>query len=317
MENLLIIGGSYFAGRVFIEKLISREQFNIFVFNRGNLPLNFERVAEIVGDRDQPELIRKRIPALHWDAVIDFCAYTPEHIRSLIGNLAGSVGHYILISTTTVYADTADLPVKESADKVSAPQPELGPYADYGLNKWLAEQELASLSGKKGFRYTVLRPAIIYGRYNYAPRESYFFDLIEKNRTLILPDTSLPLFSFLRVDDLASLTLKCINEHKVSGEAFNVCGPELVSYQRLVEVLEIITGRRLQVEKLSPSEIDNHRIPLPFPLDHHLVYSCDKIREATGFTFTPFLEGMRETWQYYQRLSARKKNMNCRTPITP
>ena len=148
-----------------------------------------------------------------------------------------------------------------------------------------------------------MRPAIIYGRYNYAPRESYFFDLIENNRTIILPDTNLPLFSFLRVDDLASLILKCINNPRVSGEAFNVCGPELVSYQRLVEVCEIITGRRLRIEKRSPFEIDNRRIPLPFPLDHHLIYSCEKIREATGFTFTPFLEGMRETWQYYRRRS--------------
>ncbi len=307
MENLLIIGGSYFAGRVLIERLISREQFNIFVFNRGNLPLNFERVAEIVGDREQPKLIRERIPALHWDAVIDFCAYTPEHIRYLIGNLTGSVDHYILISTTTVYAGTDDLPVKESAEKVSAPQPELGPYADYGLNKWLAECELAALSRTNRFSYTVLRPAIIYGRYNYAPRESYFFDLMENNRTIIVPDTGLPLFSFLRVDDLAALILKCINNHRVLGEAFNVNSPELVSYQRLVEVFEKISGRRLPIEKLSPSEIDNYGIPLPFPLDHHLVYSCDKIREAIGFTFTPFLEGMRETWQYYQRQSARGK----------
>ena len=307
MKNLLILGGSYFAGRVFIEKLMSREQFNVFVFNRGNVPLNFERVSEIVGDRDNPELIRERIPALNWDVVVDFCAYTPEHVRDLFGNLAGSVDQYILISTTTVYADTDDLPVKESADKVLAPQPELGPYADYGSNKWLAERELAALSREKGFRYTVLRPAIIYGRYNYAPRESYFFDLIAGNRAIVLPDMSLPLFSFLRVDDLASVILRCIDNPKASGEAFNVCGPELISYQRLAQVLETVTGRPLQVRKLSPFEIDNRRIPLPFPLDRHLIYSCEKVREATDFTFTPFADGMRETWQYYQRLSARRK----------
>lgn len=307
MKNILIIGGSYFAGRVFVEKLISRQKFNIFVFNRGNLPLNYEGVAELMGDREQPQLIRERIPALPWAAVIDFCAYTPEHIRSFMGSLTGSVDHYILISTTTVYAESDDLPVKESAVKVSTPQPELGPYADYGLNKWLAECELAALSRTNGFRYTVLRPAIIYGRYNYAPRESYFFDLIENHRTIVLPDMSLPLFSFLLVDDLAALILRCINNHRVFEETFNVCSPELISYQRLAEVFEIISDRRLPIEKLSPSEIDNCRIPLPFPLDRHLIYSCEKIRETIGFTFTPFLEGMRETWQYFQRQSTRKK----------
>ncbi|MBF0476878.1 MAG: NAD-dependent epimerase/dehydratase family protein [Deltaproteobacteria bacterium] len=308
MEKLLIIGGSYFAGRVFIEKLLERKKFDIFVFNRGNLPLNYNGVTEIVGDRERPEQISALIPALNWTAVIDFCAYTPGHIRSMIGSLAGPVDQYIFISTTTIYAETNDLPVPESADKVSAPQPELGPYATYGLDKWRAECELAALSHTNDFHHTILRPAIIYGRYNYAPRESYFFDLIENDRTIIIPETGLPLFSFLWVEDLASLILKCLHNDRVFDGSFNICGPELVSYRRLVEVLETISGRRLAIEKLPSSDIDQCGIPLPFPLDQHIIYSCEKIREATGFRFTPFAEGMRETWQYYQQqLTGRRR----------
>jgi nucleoside-diphosphate-sugar epimerase len=301
MENLLIIGGSYFVGRVFIEKLLEGSEYNIFVYNRGNVPLNYKGITELVGDREKPDQIRECIPPLRWTAIIDFCGYTPAHVRSMIGNLAGPVNHYIFISTATVYAQTNDLPVKESAEKVAAPQPELGPYADYGFNKWRAEMEVAALSGKNGFSYTVLRPAIIYGRYNYAPRESYFFDLIENGRTITIPDTDLPLFSFLWVNDLASLILKCIRNDRVYGDAFNVCGPELISYLRLVEILEMVSGRRLRVEKLSPSEIDRYRIPLPFPLDQHLIYSSEKIRDAADFHFTPFAEGMRQTWRFYQQ----------------
>jgi 2'-hydroxyisoflavone reductase len=306
MENLLIVGGSYFAGRVFAEKLLERREFNVFVYNRGNLTLNKKEVTEIAGDRERPEQIRTRIPAMDWTAVIDFCAYTPEHIRSMVDNLPGKLSHYIFISTTTVCTETNDLPILESADKVLAPQPELGPYADYGFNKYRAECELAELSRFNGFHYTVLRPAVIYGRYNYAPRESYFFDLIEANRMITIPDSGLPLYSFLWVDDLASLILQSINNERIFGEAFNVCGPELISYERLLETLKIVCGRLPAVQRLSASEIDRRRLPLPFPLDRHLIYSCDKIRKATGFDFTPFVNGLRATWHHY-RLLARSR----------
>ncbi len=299
----MIIGGSYFAGRVFVEELLRQGRRRISVFNRGNIPLPYREITQLKGDRERPELIRSAIPSKNWSAVIDFCAYTPEHIRSTIESLPGSFGHYIYISTTTIYAETTDLPVAESGPKVSAPQPELGPYADYGLNKWLAECELTRLSRERGFQYTILRPAIIYGRYNYAPRESYFFDLVENNRTIVIPETNLPLFSFLWVDDLAELLTKVMNQPSAFEEAFNVCAPELISYRRIVDVLERISGRKLSIQKMSPAEIDRRRIPLPFPLDQHLIYSSDRIRKAMSFQFTPFAEGMLKTWSSRVRTS--------------
>jgi len=39
--------------------------------------------------------------------------------------------------------------------------------------------------------YTSLRPTIIYGKYNYAPRETYFFDLVKKGGMIVLPDEDL------------------------------------------------------------------------------------------------------------------------------
>ncbi|MGV8073198.1 MAG: NAD-dependent epimerase/dehydratase family protein [Syntrophobacteraceae bacterium] len=306
MENILIIGGSYFAGRVFVEKLLKQGLYNVFIFNRGNIPLPYKRLTSLVGDRGQPDHVRSHIPAEHWTAVIDFCAYSPEDVRSLLDNLPGSVGHYIFISTTSIYADTDDLPVTESAAKLLSPQPELGPYADYGVNKWLAECEVARLAETQNFHYTVLRPSIIYGRYNYAPRESYFFDLVQNNHPIVIPEKSLPLFSFVWVEDLAAVILSCLNEQRVFEDALNVCSPELISYRRLAQELEAISGRSVTIQEMPPAEIDRLRIPLPFPLDHHLIYSSAKIRETLDIHFTTFAEGMRQTWRYYQFQLARQ-----------
>ena len=188
MKHILVIGGSYFAGRVFVEALFSAGQYKIHVFNRGNLPMGIEGVEQIVGDREIPANISQGIPNRHWDAVVDFCAYAPAHITNLLHSIPGTVGHYIYISTTSVYASSQKVPIVEDAPKVDGPQPELGEFAEYGHQKWLAERACEKECGQKNIPYTILRPAIIYGRYNYAPRESFFFDHAIANKPLVIPE---------------------------------------------------------------------------------------------------------------------------------
>ena len=307
MKNVLIIGGSYFAGRILVEELINEGGYSIYVFNRGNRPLRIKEVTELVGDREKEDDIRNVIPAKDWDILVDFCAYAPEHISTMITNLRGTVRQYIYISTTTVYENTLDLPVREDALKLSKPQPELGPYADYGLKKWLAEQKLETECKDRHTAYTSLRPAIVYGEYNYAPRESYFFDLIRENKPVAIPEIGLAMFSFIWVVDLARVIIGCLGNGEVFNQAFNVSAEELVSYPRLVEVLKEISGKEIQTMRMGVDEINRKRIPLPFPLDDHLIYSGRRIQEVLGFQYTPFVEGMRRTYKYYEMVQQRRK----------
>ena len=308
MKNILIIGGSYFAGKVLVEELIREKEYNIFVFNRGNVPLKWPKVTELVGDREKEADIKNAIPDKEWFAVVDFCAYTPDHIEKILRCLPGTFNHYIFISTTTVNTNSLDLPIRENALKLSGPQPEMGPYADYGYNKWLAERLLEAECKKKHANYTSLRPAVIYGEYNYAPRESYFFDLIAEKKPVVIPENGLALFSFVWVVDLARIIIKCLGNKNVFNEAFNISAEELVSYPRLVEVFKEISGKDFETVKMGIDEINQKRIPLPFPLDDHLIYSGRKIQKILDFDYTPFIKGMHSTYNYYQKvLEARKK----------
>lgn len=172
MQHILVIGGSYFLGRVFLEQLTPIQGYQVYVFNRGNVPLGWQGIHEIRGDREISAHIRS-IPRLNWDAVIDFCGYDPRHVFDSIDHLPGKIGHYIFISTTSVYADNTDVPLAENARKVTATDLSLGEYAAYGLNKWQAECALKQACRERSINYTILRPAIICGRYNYAPRDFF------------------------------------------------------------------------------------------------------------------------------------------------
>lgn len=305
-KRVLVIGGSYFCGRVFVEEALKMPGAEIHVFNRGNLPLRMNGVTEHVGDRELASQVRAAIPAADWDAVVDFCAYTPVHVETLLDNLRGTVRQYLLVSTTTVYRKAARLPVDENAPVLDGPQPELGEYADYGYQKCLAEQTAQRACERLGIALTVLRPAIVYGYYNYAPRETYFFDRLRNREPIVVPEPDTSVFNFVWVVDVAHLIGQCIGEPRAFGETFNLASGEPVSYARIVEVLGEITGKAVETLRLSPAEIARRNLPLPFPLDEDLVYDGRKIDRLFDFAHTPFRNGLRETLKYYLAVKRRE-----------
>lgn len=307
MKNILVIGGSYFCGRVFIEALNRLGDYHISVFNRGNIPIGLTSVSEFQGDREKAEQISANLPEKHWDVVVDFCAYSAEHIESLIDNLPGSIDHYILISTTSVYADNSEVPLKENAAKVESLQPELGDFADYGFHKWRAERALKQRCESLNIAYTILRPAIIYGRYNYAPRESYFFDAIIDGKPLIVPEWAPAKFSFVWVDDVARIILSCFQNQKGYGQAFNLCGPESVSYTDLISVMEVACDKPCKVRRIPVDQIIQEQTPLPFPPDTYLLYNGAAIQTAIEFQYTPLVQGMSSTWKHYRAFIQTKR----------
>ena len=300
-RNILIIGGSYFAGRVCVETLAKEPDNRITVVNRGNRPIGRQGVAEIVCDRHDYRL-KEALPQLKWQAVIDFCAYAPlDVIQLMVAVPNEAMEHYIFISSASVYADTMKLPVKEEAPKLTAPQKELGVAADYGFNKWQAEQKVAEYCAKSRIPFTILRPAIIYGKYNYAPRESYFFDLIAKGRTIALPKNELALYQFVSVWDVAKIIGLCMGNENVYHQVFNLAAEELISYRRFIEVLQEVMNRTVSIQPLESKEINEQNIPLPFPLEQHLIYSGDLIRRILGFDYAPFIDEMKRTWEWYKQ----------------
>lgn len=301
MKNVLVIGGSYFVGKVFVEELARQSDYSIYVVNRGNRPLNIAGVKEIVGNRNDVERLRPNLPQLEWTAVVDFCAYKPKDITDVVAALPErSFRQYIFISTTSIYQDTLDLPIREDSQKLTGPQPELGPQAAfYGFNKWQTEQELIKHCQVRQSHHTCLRPSIIYGKYNYAPRERYFFDLICRSKIVILPDIDLALFQFVSVWDVAHIIMACMGNEKAYDKAFNLAAEELISYRRFVDVIREVSGKRVAVRTASIEAINQQRIPLPFPLDKHLIYSGRLMQDVLDIQYTPFREGMKQTYDYY------------------
>lgn len=298
MKNILVIGGSYFVGLVFVEELRARGGHAIHVLNRGRKPLGLAGVHEIVCDRHDAESLRRLVPALDWHTVIDFCAYRPDDVSELLENLPGSVRRYVLISTATVLRPSRELPMCEDSPVLSGPLP--GPGGDYGYLKRLAEDRAAELCRARGIEYVGLRPTFIFGAHNYAPRESYFFELAEKGETIVVPEAPQALFSTVSVWDVAHVAIACLDHERVASESWIVTAEELVCYDRLLEILQELVGRSLDIQRKPVRIIETRGIPLPFPLTEHLAYSGARLRDALAFRYTPLAEGLARTYDWFR-----------------
>ena len=146
--HVLVIGGSYFLGRIFCTLASRLEDTELTLVNRGRYPMNhLPRLTEYRCDRHDAAGL-SRLPAAEYDAIVDFCAYSPGDIASLLENLPGTAKRYILLSTADVYARAPGGTKDEASSLLEAPP--AGAAGEYTWNKRLLEKELEEICALRG-----------------------------------------------------------------------------------------------------------------------------------------------------------------------
>lgn len=300
MKKVLVIGGSYFVGRVFVLLSARSEMYELHVLNRGSHPFRLNTITQHVSDRHDAAGLRSVLPEAGWDAVVDFCAYEPGDCESLLAALPGAVRQYILISTCSVYGADASSPKGEDAALTRRTGDDPGTV--YARNKILLEEEAAKACAAKGCALTLFRPTIIYGPFNYAPRESYYFDLMLRNEAVPHPVDASGRFSFVYVKDVAAFLGKSIGNEAAFNETFNLAAPEAVDYASLLALLERTGGRKPLIREVTVSQVAAGNIPLPFSLDADELFSGHKAARILGHAYTSLDAGMKESFESYKNV---------------
>lgn len=296
--KLLVIGGSYFYGRVFVMEAV--KEHDVTVWNRGTYSMADFGVRQIQGDRHE----RTAACEEDWDAVIDFCAYAPGDIRNTVENMTGKIGQYLLISTVDVYERDPD--VVKTEDTPLEERSFAGEAGAYIAGKVAAERELAAVCAERKIPFTVLRPAILYGPYNYAPRESAYLQMLLQNHALPRFTDADGRFQFVYVKDAAIAILKCLGNEKAYGQAYNLCGDQVLAYDAFFAALkqaaepEDLAG--LAEVSLTVRQAAMQGVPVPFPAAAAETHLCDndKGKRELGLTYTDFTEGIKRTYRAFR-----------------
>ena len=138
--RLLVLGGTRFVGRGIVDAALDAGH-EVTLFHRGRTgPDAFPELEHLQGDRDGG---LESLAGGDWDACVDVSGYVPRVVRQSAELLREAVGHYVFVSTISVYADLAiprgeDGPLATLDDETE----EVGE-ASYGALKALCERVVA------------------------------------------------------------------------------------------------------------------------------------------------------------------------------
>lgn len=278
--KILVTGGTAFVSRYTAEWFLKRGD-DVYVLNRGTKPQS-HGVKLICADR---RALGDELRGMTFDAVIDVCAYTGEHVTHLLDAL-GDFGCYVLISSSAVYPESNAQPFCED-------QP-VGPnsiWGTYGMGKIAAEQTLLSRTEKAW----ILRPPYLYGPMQNVYREGFAFDCAAQGRPFVLPgDGDMPL-QFFHVRDLCRMIEKIMLK-RPEQRIINVGNPETVSIAEFVRLCYEVMGVPLRCVH-ERTGIEQRK----YFCFHDYAYRLDVRYQQTLLPLlTPLRTGLMESLVWYQ-----------------
>lgn len=308
--KLLVLGGTRFLGPAVVDAALERG-WEVTLFNRGKSnPGLYPDLEQLRGDRDTGDL--DALKGREWDLVVDTSLYLPSHAGEMAAILADSVGHYVMISTISVYEQGTEFSVDESGPvgtialddieqvtKISDVY-RVGGGQFYGPLKALCEQEL---EGAMPGRVTSLRPGVIAGRDDPSDRLPYWVVRAAQGGEILAPEPKDLTCQFTDVRDLGIFSVD-FGAAKTSG-TFNAAGfPEPLSMEALLHACAKEMGSECSFTWASEEFLLEHKVrpfaTLPFwlPTGAAHVYPMTKGIEA-GMRFRPIAETIRETAEWF------------------
>jgi nucleoside-diphosphate-sugar epimerase len=296
--RLLVLGGTKFLGRAAVEEALARGH-EVTLFNRGETnPELFPEVQKLRGDRTESlaPLARGQ-----WDAVIDPSGYLPSVVRSSAEALAGAAGHYVFVSSVSVYASLA------SAVDENAPLAELGDdpddrltedYSNYGALKALCEAAVVDAFGRR--RSANVRPGLIVGAHDPTGRFTYWPHRVARGGEVLAPAPPERPVQFIDVKDVGRFLVQAA-ERSLDG-AFNVTRPG-VAWGELLETCRTVAGSDATFRWVADELLTAHEVGewMELPLwiaDPEMagIHQADVSRAVrAGLTFRPLEDTVRDT----------------------
>ena len=316
--RILILGGTGFTGPFQVNYALARGH-QVTIFNRGKRPSPewSGAVEQLLGDRDTGDL--KSLGGRSWDVCIDNPTSLPSWVRDAGKALKGRVGHYLFISTISVYADGAKPGINE--DAALAPYKGADAMAEtmltlradvenlYGPLKALSEAEARTQFGDK---VTIVRPGYIVGPRDETDRFTYWPKRIAEGGEVLAPGDGQDPVQIIDGRDLGEWMIR-LAEAGTTG-TFNACGPDYaLSTDAMVHGCHAVTGGPVRFTHVTPEFIEKNQVALPIWVPREgTPYSgygaVDNARAiAAGLTFRPLATTVADLLAWYRGLPAARQ----------
>jgi 2'-hydroxyisoflavone reductase len=248
--RVLLLGGPRFLGRAVLDEALRRGH-TVTTFNRsGTDAATWAGVESVRGDRDGG---LDPLAGRTWDAVIDTSGYVPRIVGASADLLRDAAGHYVFVSSISVYASFAQVvdetaPVAQLADPGSEDV-----QADYGALKARCEERVeAAFPG----RATHVRAGLIVGPFDPTGRFTYWPHRVARGGEVLVPAPLSRRVQLVDVRDLAAWMVGCA-EHHTAGIFNATC---TYSFADVLATAQSVSGAEASFTPVDPAFIVEHGV---------------------------------------------------------
>jgi len=254
--KILFIGGTGNISSACTDEAL-RRGYEVFHLNRGT-HTEKERpgVRQLMADIRDVEVAKAAVRGLHFDSVVQFLAFRPEHVEADIDIFDGVADQYVLISTCSAYRKPSLSPV------VTEETPLENPFWEYSRLKIACERVLTGqtedgrLAEPRGAQpqarraralpYTIVRPSHTYddgwipgcfgsSGYGLAWRMLQGLDIV-------VPGDGQSLWTLTHASDFAVGLVGLLGNPDTLGEAFHITSDERLTWDAIHMIIAQALG---------------------------------------------------------------------------
>ena len=246
MRILLVGGTGLISSEVSLLALANGHE--VTLVNRGTSSLPTAPGAHVIhADATNADSLRSalrgpRLRGERFDAVIQFVAYGPDHVRDDVETFRRLTDRYVLIATSAAYRKQDRLrPLTEDV-------PLENPYWEYARLKAAAEAALREAAPAAGLEYTIVRPAHTYGRskipgFTGVSRHPWtLIDRMRRGADILLPGDGTSLWTISHARDVAAGILGLGGTPDAAGEAVHITSDDALTWRTIHAVIARAAG---------------------------------------------------------------------------
>jgi nucleoside-diphosphate-sugar epimerase len=307
--RVLFIGGSGVISSACSQLAVDRG-IELHVLTRGGTlhrPLP-EQTRRLVGDIRDPSSVEDALGDLTFDAVVNWVAFTPEHVSVDIGLFRERTRQYVFISSASAYQKPpARLPIVEST-------PLRNPFWRYSRDKIACEDLLTRAYREEGFPATIVRPSHTYDR-TFPPIDGGWTVLqrLREGREVVVHGDGTSLWTLTHHADFAKGFVPLLGHPLAIGDSFHITSDEVLTWNAIVHTFADAMGVEPLIVHV-PSDAIAAADPdwgasLVGDKAHSAIFDNSKVRRLVpDFLATiPFHQGAREIVAWHDEDPERRR----------
>jgi nucleoside-diphosphate-sugar epimerase len=302
-QRILFVGGTGIISHACVARALA-EGNQVTVLNRGQSSLRPvpDGVETLHGDIRSVESARDALGNREFDAVAEFVAFLPEHVRTDIEVFEGRTAQYLFISSASAYqTPPARLPILEST-------PLRNPYWQYSRDKIACEDTLVEAYRDRGFPATIVRPSHTYDR-TLLPTTGGWTDVarMRAGRPVVVHGDGSSLWTITHSIDFAVGFVGLLGRPEVVGDSFHITGDQAPTWEQIYTWLGRAAGVEPNLVHLASETMAAIHPPLGPGLigdkTHPMVFDNSKIKALVPEfrTTIPVNEGLAQVMGWYDQ----------------